>query len=214
MKTSLWLPSSSALLLIFSSCTNQNAGNDPLGTGPYDAQGNYHEEWADDPSKWRKPGKRTPLPTYEVPQIAKNDQPPPNSNPLGTTVSTTTKKLPAAQVESAPRETTHHSTEAVEVASREKPASTSRTRKSTTKPHVDADEPKHTVKSDEPKPKRTVSKAKSKPKPKSTRYTVKKGDTLSGIASRNSSSVSAIQKANGISGTLIRPGQSLSVPKR
>jgi len=26
----------------------------PVGTGPFDAQGNYIEAWADDPSKWRK----------------------------------------------------------------------------------------------------------------------------------------------------------------
>ena len=60
-----------------------------------------------------------------------------------------------------------------------------------------------------PKPK-----PKPKPQPSVVRYTVKKGDTLSGIASRYGSSVSGIQRASGISGTLIRPGQVLKVPKR
>ncbi|MCX6865313.1 MAG: LysM peptidoglycan-binding domain-containing protein [Verrucomicrobia bacterium] len=59
-----------------------------------------------------------------------------------------------------------------------------------------------------------VAKAKAKTKPTSERYIVKKGDSLSAIASRNRSSVSAIQKANGISGTLIHPGDKLVIPKR
>jgi LysM repeat protein len=64
-----------------------------------------------------------------------------------------------------------------------------------------------------PKPK-TVVKAKPKPKPTSVKYVVKSGDSLSSIASRTGSSVSSIQRANGISGTLIRPGQSLTIPKK
>ncbi|MEY4243357.1 MAG: hypothetical protein RLZZ245_942, partial [Verrucomicrobiota bacterium] len=53
-----------------------------------------------------------------------------------------------------------------------------------------------------------------KAKPSSTRYVIKKGDSLSSIASRNGSSVSAIQRANGIKGTLIHPGKVLSIPRR
>lgn len=53
----------------------------------------------------------------------------------------------------------------------------------------------------------------AKPKPKAIRYVVRKGDSLSRIASRTGSSVSAIQRANRISGTLIQPGQSLTIPK-
>ena len=50
------------------------------GTGPFDSAGNYREDWADDPSKWRKPGK--PKRGDDLPAIVKNDEPPPNSNPL------------------------------------------------------------------------------------------------------------------------------------
>jgi LysM repeat protein len=53
---------------------------------------------------------------------------------------------------------------------------------------------------------------KPKPKPAAKRYTVKKGDTLSRIASRNGTSVAALRRANGISGDLIRPGQVLKLP--
>jgi LysM repeat protein len=72
-----------------------------------------------------------------------------------------------------------------------------------------------------PKP-QVVTAAKPKPKPQppkpkpptTVRHTVKKGDTLSGIAARYGSSVSAIQRANNLRGTLIRIGQTLTVPKR
>jgi LysM repeat protein len=50
--------------------------------------------------------------------------------------------------------------------------------------------------------------------PETTRYTVKKGDTLSGIASRFHTSASSIAKANRISGSMIRPGQRLTIPGR
>lgn len=184
MKSVIWLPSFSAVALILSSCAN-NKTSDPHdpGYGPFDSAGNYREDWADDPSKWRRPGSRhANPPADELPVIAKHEQPPANANPLAPSVSSGSKPSPAVQ--SKPRETTRPTT----------------TAKVTPKP----------------KPKPTVVKAKPKPKPKpqSTRYVVKKGDTLSGIASRYGSSVSAIQRANGISGSLIRPGQSLVVPKR
>ena len=50
--------------------------------------------------------------------------------------------------------------------------------------------------------------------PGHTETLVKKGDTLSTIASRNGTTVSAIKSANRISGTMIRDGQKLIIPKR
>ena len=66
-----------------------------------------------------------------------------------------------------------------------------------------------------PKPRSTAA-TPSKPKPKPqvvTRYTVKRGDTLSGIAKTHGVSVPALRKANGISGDIIRVGQQLRVPR-
>lgn len=42
--------------------------------------------------------------------------------------------------------------------------------------------------------------------------TVQRGETLWGIAQTNGTSVGAIQRANGISGHLIYPGQNLVIP--
>jgi LysM repeat protein len=167
MKPLIWLPLSCAAALVFNSCANQgsSAGNDSLGTGPFDAQGNYREDWADDPTKWRRPGSRQ-APAEDIPAVAANDLPPANASPLP----------PAG-------------------GSSPKPSSSRPSSSSSPKPVV----------SSKPKP---------KPKPTSITYTVKKGDTLSGIASRYGSTVSKIRSANGISGSLIRPGQKLKVPKR
>jgi nucleoid-associated protein YgaU len=165
MKPLIWLPLSCAAVLVLNSCANNGstAGSDPLGTGPFDAQGNYREDWADDPTKWRRPGSRHAA-TEELPAVAANDLPPSNASPLP-------------------------------------PAGSSSSRSSAST-------------SSKPKPVAAKPKPKPKPKPTSITYTVKKGDTLSGIASRYGSTVSKIRSANGISGSLIRPGQKLKVPKR
>jgi LysM repeat protein len=172
MKLQIRLPLSCALALMLGACANQNqlAENDPYGTGPFDSEGNYVEKWADDPTKWRKPGSRQ-KPVDDLPVIAANERPPANATPL-----------PPAR-------------------------STTRPTTTTTRPTQPAVKPKPVASAPKPKPK-------PKPQPTVVRYTVKKGDTLSGIASRYGSSVSGIQRASGISGTLIRPGQVLKVPKR
>ena len=56
--------------------------------------------------------------------------------------------------------------------------------------------------------------APSQPAPKPTiRHTVAKGDTLYSLGRRYGTSVGAIQRANGISGTIIRIGQKLKIPR-
>lgn len=60
-----------------------------------------------------------------------------------------------------------------------------------------------------PPVKKTVVKA----KPKTTRHTVRSGENLYNIAKRYGTTVGAIQKANGIKGSVIRPGQSLAIPR-
>jgi LysM repeat protein len=71
------------------------------------------------------------------------------------------------------------------------------------------------------KPRTTVAKTTVKPKTvasksrnsSSSRVMVKKGDTLYGLALRHKSSVSAIQKANGMRDTKLSVGRSLVIPR-
>ena len=65
---------------------------------------------------------------------------------------------------------------------------------------------------------RPVAKPKPRPKtvkvkPKTIRHVVKRGDTLYGLARKYRSSVSRIQRANGIKGTNIRDGSTLVIPR-
>ncbi len=61
-----------------------------------------------------------------------------------------------------------------------------------------------------PKPK---PKPQPKPQPKYTYHTVKKGDTLYGLAKRYGTTVSKIQQANALKGSIIRPNQKLKIPR-
>ena len=85
-----------------------------------------------------------------------------------------------------------------------RPASSPRS-KPTPPPVVSTPSPKPIVR---PKPTPT------KPKPKPVvRHLVKKGDPLYSLGRHYGTSVSSIQHANGISGTNIRLGQTLKIPK-
>ena len=202
MKTVLCLPLVSAFALALTGCGNSGSGSpgSQASTGPFDTRGNYVEEWADNPSKWKRTG-RGPSPhelkTDDLPQIAANDQPPQNAVPL----------VSAARA-SRPEPVTSRV-----VASRPAVASTREVVVKSVRPATQSESAVVKAKP-KAKPETTVAKVKAKPKPKAARYVVKKGDSLSTIASRNGTTVSAIKSANGISGTLIRPGQALSLPKR
>ena len=197
-----------AILLALNACKTTSPQADNVG--PFDANGNYVEAWADDPSKWRayKPKDVEGDP----PVVAKNEQPPDHSIPLAPSNSTPVKPVTSSP---PPRPDTDH------VVSRttNKPR-TSSTASNSTKPRTsstasNSTKPRTSSTSTKPKPKTTVAKAKPKPKqPTVARHTVKKGDSLSSLASKYGSSVSAIQKANGLSGTLIRDGKTLVIPRK
>jgi len=195
MKLAFWIMPCCICALFLSNCANKSDPNNPEIVGPFDAQGNYREDWADNPNKWKK-SKTTPVPQpngdYLPPVASNNDMPPANSVPLPPKYSKPAPVIAKTEITAKPTVPP-------------KPKVT--TKKSAPEPVV--------VKStSKPKAKSTVAKAKPKPKPKSTRYTVKQGDTLSAIAGRTGASVSAIRSANGISGSLIHPGQSLTIPKK
>jgi len=193
-----WLSIPAASLSIaFTSCksTSATAGNNPSGTGPFDARGNYVEEWADSPSKWRSGSSqvveaqpdRAPANVPVVPPtvLAANEKPKVISTTTITTVyQPKTKARPDSDESDRPKS---------------KP-----TASSSSKP-----KPKAVV----VKPKTTPKTAVVKAKPKSTRHTVKSGDNLYSIAKRYGTTAGALQRANGIKGAMIRPGQSLVIPK-
>lgn len=136
-----------ACALFLPSCANRSGPNSDYDiAGPFDAEGNYRDDWADDPTKWRRPDQG------KTKQVANTDEPPSNATPI------TSSPAPA---------------------------------------------PRPVVK---PKPK-------PRPKPQPVRYTVKKGDNLYTIAKRNRTTVGALQRANGIKGSLIVPGQRLVIPR-
>lgn len=196
-----------AIALVLSSCGSGSKGGSTAsqpsysGTGPFDRNGNYVEEWADNPLKWRlggisTPGRSTPArsmparstPVDDEPVIVRLDEPPADAVPLAPTRSVSTPTADRSETR-APG--------AAKAKAQVKPSSTA------------AVKPK-------PKPKPAVAKAKAKAatKPKSVTYVVKKGDSLSAIASKTGASVSAIKAANKISGSIIRPGQALTIPKK
>ncbi len=213
MKLALWILPSCAVALFMSSCANHEKTTSDLGTpGPFDSRGNYVEEWADNPSKWRRPG-RAPSPhdvrSDELPEIVMNDQPPANSIPLPPPGSSKPQPVISKTVVTNKPKPTERKSEPVVVKSTKPRVTEERStaaKSSSTKPTAS------TKSSSTKSSSKTV--AKAKPKPKSTRYTVKQGDSLSAIASRNGTSVSALKSANGISGTTIHPGQSLTIPKK
>jgi len=189
MKLALLFTAATLPVLFLASCgTNggvaggANPGNHPSNTGPFDSRGNYIEDWADSPSKWKKNSTPSSKPGDAL--MAVNDEPPADSIPLPTAANTPQP----GNIGSTPV-----------VVTRPTPTKTV----SSSKPAIAA----------KPKPKPTVAAKPKAKKPATVRYTVKKGDTLSAIANRNKTTVTAIQRANGIKGSLIQPGKALVIPK-
>ena len=175
MKSILWIPVFCAFAFTLSSCGNLNSdggkiGSNPLGTGPFDENGNYVEAWADNPAKWRKSG-RAPSPhelkSDEIPLIAKSEQPPQGAIPLASasrssrkiSISKTSAK---AKVKSGAKKTTRISSK-----HKSSSGSTKSKTKSPSKKESELKSTKTKAKSKsstkvESKPKSTKPKAKSK----------------------------------------------------
>lgn len=234
MRTILWLPVSSAVILTLSNCANNGGSStatNPTGTGPFDSQGNYHEEWANDPSKWRKPGSHSQptTPSDDVPVIAKNEQPPLNASPFAaaepshasspTKTSSTRRKtsqsaaepktLPSKHKPTAPSSShTDKTSSPTEKTSSHSEKTSSHANKTSTHSDDDAPKPKVTSKSAT----KTTPKTTSKTTGKSGRYTVKKGDSLDSIAEHSNATAAEIRKANHLTGSQVQPGKTLVIP--
>ncbi len=211
MKLALQITAAGLCSLFLASCGStgvaSNPGNHPSGTGPFDSRGNYIEDWADSPSKWKK-NQAPPSKPGESLHLATNDEPPMDAVPIPTAANTPQP----GNIGSAPvivsRPTPSRSTSN----SNSDSGSSSSSTRTASKPVTST-----TVSKPKPKP-QTATASKSKPKAATkktvtTRYTVKRGDTLSGIASRFGTTVGGLQRANGIKGALIQPGKALIIPK-
>jgi len=192
MKPVFWISASCVLVMALASCTNfgggpgMGSGFQQAGTGPFDENGNYVEAWADNPSKWRKSGgARSP-------------------HELGT------DEIPRIAKSEQPPQNSIPLYPSTLI---------SRSKSTGVKPKVElakAAAAKSSVKSaTKTTGKTTTAKASPAKSPtKSTRYVIKQGDSLSSIASRMGCSVAALKSANGISGTAIRAGRSLTIPRK
>ncbi|MGJ8696063.1 MAG: LysM peptidoglycan-binding domain-containing protein [Verrucomicrobiaceae bacterium] len=150
---------------VFVSCSGSKGTPDyNPDIGPFDADGNYVEAWADNPPS-KNSSRRV---SNAQPEVRKTTTPP---------VVAVRKPEPKPILASRPVS---------------KP-----TPKPTPKP----------VAKPKPKPKPVVV------KPKSIRHTVTKGDTLYGLSRKYGTTVSKIQKANGISGSNIRTGSTILIPR-
>lgn len=85
-------------------------------------------------------------------------------------------------------------------------------KKSTPSSSASSSTPKRTTASSTSAKKKSSSSTTKKRPSSSSRYTVSRGDTLYGIARKKGTTVAKLKAANGISGDIIRPGQSLKIP--
>lgn len=195
----LLLPAAS-LALVFTSCVNHGggstAGTNPRGLGPFDSRGNYVEAWADSPSQWSK-GASTQVADAQPDRAAATDVP----------VSPEFVKVETVPYQETSTPVVYKKPSVTKSVETTRSVETTKPKPRTTELASNTIKPKPVVK--KPVAKKPVAKA----KPKSTRHAVKSGDNLYNIAKRYGTSVSAIQKANGVKGSSIRPGQSLVIPR-
>lgn len=188
MRGHLMLPLGLSGILMLSNCSKTGssvggatASYNPVGTGPFDINGNYIEAWADNPAKWpTRPSRPAPSAPALTPPPAVDPIPTPSPSPMA----------------DMPMLVSNHTAPAPP-------------------PPAAAPAPARAASPAQARP-ATVSAPKPKPKPQAPspiRHTVKRGDTLYALSKRYNSPVAAIQKANGLRGSLIQIGQKLVIPR-
>lgn len=192
-----------ATAVFLASCSDKGTPAYNPEVGPFDEDGNYIEAWADNPPK-----KKASSTSWKTPAPAKRKEP-----------KTSSWKKPKPIVwGSGSWKTKKAETPAPPVVVPARPQVVSRPKPVVTPPRP-RPEPV-VVRKPAPKPVPVV-KPKPKPKPapvkvtpKLRRHTVAKGETLYSLSRRYGVTVRDIQKANGISSTTIRDGQSLAIPAK
>ncbi|MCU0780940.1 MAG: LysM peptidoglycan-binding domain-containing protein [Akkermansiaceae bacterium] len=199
MQRAFHLLSIGAALVALNACSSHSVHTEGA-LGPYDAQGNYIEAWADDPSKWRYPPGGSSASASKLP---KDDV-----TPLWG------RSEPAVILPSGGGSASKPTTQAARVTSAPTPPPPPRpsTRTTTSRPQTTAAKPTTTTRKPVAKP---VAKPKPKPKPATPKVvTIQKGDSLSKLAARHGTTVSELKRANGLRGDLIIAGKTLKVPPK
>jgi len=161
------------------------------GYGPFDAEGNYLEAEADMKARQkRRPGIRGGEDELDDTDSIASSTPPPRAERSPYVTPSVATQPPKPVVTAVERPTVVASAPKKPTYTPPKPVA-----KPVIKPVV--------VK---PKPATVI-------KPKFTYHTVKRGDTLYSLSRKYGTSVTAIQKANGLSSSTIQTGSTLRIPK-
>lgn len=160
--------------------------------GPFDSNGNYIENWADNPPV-RKIAWKPSVPVK------------PTTKPISNPISKPTRNIFSSFVKAKPAPVPNNTT----VARTAPPTPTYTTPPPTRTAYTP---PKKTTPPVVVK-KSTAKKITPKAKPPIV-HTIKKGDTLSGLARKYGTTVAAIQKVNNIRGTNIVLGKKLTIPRK
>ncbi|MGJ8655112.1 MAG: LysM peptidoglycan-binding domain-containing protein [Akkermansiaceae bacterium] len=175
--------------------------------GPFDSNGNYVENWADDAPKRKyvaaKPSKSTTKKSTASTSSTSNNKS--SSSFFGSSP----KAAPTPSPSSTPKPSSVASYKPVAPTQTYTPSRTT-----TPTPSKPTYTPKKTTVKATPKPsKPTPKKITPKSKPPII-HTVVKGDTLYGLARKYGASISDIQTANRLSGTSISLGKRLIIPRK
>jgi len=208
----------------------------PSGTGPFDSQGRYHEEWADNPPSRGHSRASQPPPVPGSSLLSSNELirngPQGPTKPSSPPKSKTTRHAPdpgpppVVVVKNEPKRHAPESAPEPKSKSKRHASDTPAVAKNEPKHHASPEstgEAKHTPKREHATPDVAEATPKPKSKPKtaatkskrsgSVRVTVKPGDSLWTLAKHYKTTESAIKKANNLSSDLIRDGKTLVIPR-
>lgn len=192
-----------ATAILMGSCSDKRTPDYNPDIGPFDEDGNYIEAWADNPPRRKPNSYKKPAPENKASEETEK-----SGGFFAGLFGSKKKEDPKVVRSETPKRRLYD------------PPKETPERRLYDPPKEPRPAPK-VASTPKPKPKPPAVKPKPKPTPKPVKvtpsyrnHTVAKGDTLYGLSRKYGVSVSAIQKANGLSGTNIRQGATLKIPRK